>query len=503
MLRLWLKSLLVVFLAVGMVGCGDKDGESESENNNPPNSPSSTNQPSPTSKPSSTSQPSPTNQANNLRKTLEYAPAAVDNPLKGLLPYQGDKRSMFPHSLEYNNIAYSTLVKGYDRFDWQPLETMLNDIASRGHQAVLRIYLEYPDQKTGIPQFLIKDGLKIIRYPNANSSLKPPSQAETPNYEDKNLRRSLNTFVRAFGKKYDGDPRIGFLTAGLLGSWGEWHTDPRNELFASKTVQKEVLAAYAAAFKVTPVLLRYPVGENDPKNAANAQLKFGYHDDSFAWATLDTGKKDQSWFYMPTLKAAGTAAEAKWKIAPIGGEIRPEAWGEVFDTQPSKPEIQSFRKSVEATHATWMLDSGMFREKQDSGRIDRATSEVRKMGYEFHVPAVQIDKVTAGKLPVNVELVNRGVAPFYYDWPIEFGVISGGKLSKTFAGTGKITGLLPNDPARKWNDLLDLKGLAAGDYQLVMRVPNRLPKGKPIRFANKSQDADLSGWLTLGDFKLP
>jgi hypothetical protein len=375
MLRLWLMSLVTIFLAVGMVGCGDQD--SESENNNLPN-PTSPTQPTQPTQPKS--KPSSTNQPNNARTTLEYAPAAIDNPLKGLLPYQGDKRAMFPHSMEYNNIAYSSLVKGYDRFDWQPLEEMLNDISSRGHQAVLRIYLEYPDEKTGIPQFLIKDGLKIIRYPNANSSRQPPSQAETPNYEDKNLRRSLNAFIRAFGKKYDGDPRIGFLTAGLLGSWGEWHTDPRNELFASKVVQKEVLDAYTAAFKVTPILLRYPVGENDSKNAANSQLKFGYHDDSFAWATLDTGKKDQSWFYMPTLKAAGAAAESKWKIAPIGGEIRPEAWGEVFDTKPTKPEIQSFSKSVAATHATWMLDSGMFREKQDSGRIDRASAEVRRMG---------------------------------------------------------------------------------------------------------------------------
>lgn len=492
MLRLWLMSLVAV-LAVGMVGCGDPDSESENSNSLP-NPTSST---SPTSKPVVPSQPG------DVRQTLAYAPAAIDNPLKGLVPYQGDNRSKFPHSLEFNYLAYSSLVKGYEQFDWQPLEKMLNDISSRGHQAVFRIYLEYPDEKTGIPQFLIKDGLKVTRYPNGNSSLKPPSQAETPNYEDPNLRRSLKAFIRAFGKKYDGDPRVGFITAGLLGSWGEWHTDPRPELFASKEVQAEILAAYTAAFRATPVLLRYPVGANDDKNAMNANLKFGYHDDSFAWATLDTGKPDKSWFYMPSLKAAGASAEAKWKTAPVGGEIRPEAWGEVFDTKPSKPEIQSFRESVAATHASWVMDSGMFKQRQDQGRIDRAAAEVLRMGYEFHVPAVQIDKVTAGKLPVRVELVNRGVAPFYYDWPVEFGVVSGGKLQKTFVSTGKITGLLPNDPARKWSDSLDLNGLTAGDYQLVMRVPNRLPQGHPIKFANKTQDADLPGWLTLGDFKLP
>ena len=462
MLKLWLVSLVSIFLVTGAGSCKD-----------------------------------------NLRQTLEYAPAPVDNPLKGLVPYQGEKRAMFPHSLEFNTIAYSKLVKGYDQFDWQPLEQLLNDISSRGHQAVFRVYLEFPDEQSGIPPFLVKDGLKITRYPNIYSERKPPTLAETPNYEDRNLRRSLQTFVTALGKKYDGDPRIGFITAGLLGLWGEWHTDPRNELFASKAVQQEMLAAYTAAFKITPVQLRYPVGDKDPNNAANAQLKFGYHDDSFAWGTLDTGKPDKNWFYMPSLQAAGPAAVAKWQTAPIGGEIRPEAWGQVFDETPDKPEIQNFRKCVDATHASWMMDSGMFRQKQDSERIDRATTESRHMGYEFYVPAVTIAPVAAGKLPVNVELVNRGVAPFYYDWPIEFGAVSGGKLQKTFRGSGKLTGLLPNDPARKWADLLDLNGLAAGNYQLVMRVPNRLPAGHPLKFANQAQDADLPGWLTLGKFNRP
>lgn len=56
------------------------------------------------------------------RRTLEYAPAPADNPLKGLVPYQGDLRERFPHIMEFNTVPYSALVKGYDDFDWQPLE---------------------------------------------------------------------------------------------------------------------------------------------------------------------------------------------------------------------------------------------------------------------------------------------------------------------------------------------------------------------------------------------
>jgi hypothetical protein len=467
MVRLWLMSMFTILLTAGTISCGDHRNNSGS------------------------------------RKTLEYAPAAVDNPLKGLVPYQGDKRSIFPHSLEFNYLPFAAVVKGYDKFDWQPLEKMLNDISSRGHQAVFRIYLEYPNQKDLIPQFLIKDGLKVYKYLNTNTQPLPPSKVETPDYQDKNLRRSTTALIAALGKKYDGDPRIGFITAGLLGTWGEWHTYPRNELFASKEVQNEVMDAYTAAFKVTPVLLRYPIGDRHQEKAPNALRKFGYHDDSFAWNTLDTGKQDDNWFYLPSLKTAGAAAEAKWQTFPIGGEIRPEAWGEVFDERHEQGEIQDFRKCVDATHVSWLMDSGMFRGRQDQTRIDRAKAEVQHMGYEFYVPAVNIEKITASKLPVTVELINRGVAPFYYNWPVQFGAVSTKKLTRTFVGTGKLTGLLPGDRPRTWQDSLDVQGLKPGNYQLVMRVVNSLPKGQPIRFANKSQDADLPGWLTLGEFKIP
>lgn len=95
------------------------------------------------------------------RVSLEYAPAPVDNPLKGLVPYEADVRTFFPHSLEFDYVPYSALVKSYDEFDWKPMETMLDRIAGRGHQAVFRIYLEYPGKKGIIPEFLVKDGLKV------------------------------------------------------------------------------------------------------------------------------------------------------------------------------------------------------------------------------------------------------------------------------------------------------------------------------------------------------
>ena len=433
------------------------------------------------------------------RQVLEYAPAPVDNPLKGLVPYAGEVRDRFPHSMEFNYIPLSALVTGYGQYDWQPLENLLNAVASRGHQTIFRVHLEWPGKKNLIPTFLINDGLQIQKYRIMTAPPHSSVEMETPDYADANLRKVLKEFIAALGKKYDGDPRIGFVTAGLLGTWGEWHVWQRDDLFASTEVQLDVMDAYEAAFKKTPILLRYPAGKQQAKKAPNAQRRFGYHDDSFAWSTLG-GKPEQEWFFMPLMQAAGPEAFAKWKTQPIGGEIRPEAWGKVFDADPGLKEIQDFRTCVDTTHVSWLMDSGMFtgEQKPNADRVKRALCEVRRMGYEFYVPAITMGAVTNGTLAVKIEVENRGVAPFYYDWPVEFGLLdTAGRVAKTFTGAGKITGLLPGDQPRVWEENLTLKNVKPGTYHLALRIPNPLPNGIPVRFANVTQDQPTAGWLTL------
>lgn len=439
------------------------------------------------------------------RHALEYAPAPADNPLKGLVPYPWPpgRQGRFPHSMEFNYFPLSDFVVGPGEYRWGTLDHLLDRWARQGYQGVFRVYVEFPGRTNAIPSFLVRQGLKVHRYLNTNTQPFPPAPVETPDYGDPGLREVLREFIAALGRRYDGDPRIGFITAGLLGTWGEWHTWPRDELFASKEVQVEVMDAYEAAFKTTPVLLRYPAGEGHECMAPNARQPFGYHDDSFAWATLPTGRKGDEWFFMDVLRRAGPAALDRWKTRPIGGEIRPEAWGKVFDPDPGDARIQDFRRCVEATHVTWLMDSGLFENEPSPQRRRNAEEGARRMGYEFHVPVATLGAPKDGFLPVVVEVENRGVAPFYYDWPVELGLIARGKVLRSFKAAGKLTGLLPGDPARVWRESLDARGLAPGGYRVALRVPNPMPKGRLLRFANKSQDADLPGWLTLGECRLP
>jgi hypothetical protein len=233
---------------------------------------------------------------------LGYAAAPPNNPLKGFLPYSGSYTT-FPYSMEWSYLPLRALMSGPTNFNWASLDTLLSSDARRGHQTVFRVYLDYPTLPSGIPQYLLDGGLTTHSYTDYGNN----GVSLCPNYEDANLQQALTNFIAALGARYDGDGRIGFLELGLLGFWGEWHTYPHSNWFASVAVEDEVLTAYENAFGKTKLLVRWPSGTNPTARP------IGYHDDSFAYETIDP----PSYMFLGLLKAAGETN--KWRTQPIGG----------------------------------------------------------------------------------------------------------------------------------------------------------------------------------------
>jgi len=436
-------------------------------------------------------------------RSLLAGPSPIGNPLQGLVPYADPAPDRFPHSMEFSYLGVSQIVVGEHEYDWNAWESLLDQIAGRGHQAVVRFYLEYPGKREGIPQYLLDQGLIVHRYLNTNTAPFPPQEVQTPDYEDPRLRKMLVDFIREFGQRYDGDARLGYVTAGLLGTWGEWHTYPRTELWASRQTQLEVMAAYEENFRATPVLLRYPAGEGHGSFAENASRKFGYHDDSLCWATLPTDRPEDDWFFVPALRAAGRSAEEKWQRYPIGGEIRPEVWGQIFDDPTPDPPAQSFAHCAAALHLTWTMDTGLFREPAPAQRRANALREVAKLGYEFYVPECDFPhQANDDSLPVRVRVINQGLAPMYHAWPVEFAVANqaGHVLRSWPLPEVNLAGLLPDAEGKTLAAELDLADLPPGRHSLLFRVVNPLPNGKPLQFANQDWGTVLPGHLTLGQF---
>ncbi|MCW2982396.1 MAG: hypothetical protein JWO14_4123, partial [Solirubrobacterales bacterium] len=344
---------------------------------------------------------------------LASAPEPQSNPLKGFIPYQGSY-SNFPYTMEWAYFPVSAVMTGPNTFNWSQVDSVLNDIASRGHQTAFRFYLDYPTKPSGIPQYLLNGGLATHSYDDYGNN----GVSVSPNYDDPNLRAAMDQFIAALGARYDGDQRVGFVQAGLLGFWGEWHTYPYNgtngqpNWFASAATQGEILNDFVNAFHTTKLEVRQPTTQN-------ASLPIGYHDDSFA---LETKTSSLGWHFMDNMVAAG--ATDKWKTQSIGGELRPELQSCIFSSAGC-PVIEAggdndFPGSVNQTHVSWLLNQYAFQNGYSAADKPSALAGAQSMGYSLRATEALVPaSIAAGSsASVGITISNVGIAPFYYTWPI-------------------------------------------------------------------------------------
>lgn len=458
-------------------------------------------------------------------RALVYQPAPVDNPLKGLLPFYDaseeayfkvgddwrDRPTQLPYSLEFFYLPLSKLMNNIDDFNWTELDKRLAEVASRGNQAVFRVYLDYPNKPSGIPQFLIDAGLQTYEYEEFDNGKDATSLA--PNYNDELLLNALDNFIGAMGERYDGDPRVGSIMIGLIGFWGEWHTYPYDgnikqpNLMPTDANLKRVLTSIDNAFNQTQLVLRYPKESADLKTK---EFDVGYHDDSFAFQTLPPSLGGQGWHFWGRVNDAGVTQF--WKQNMMGGEMRPEIQVKMWNNdppryyEPSTPienaQGEDYYTSLNLTHASWLIAQGIFQTPLAAEPLARAAEGSRRMGYEYYAPAAYLEG-SGGDLKVGVELENRGVAPFYYDWKVELAAQTETGIVRIWDPGWNLSDILPSTNGFDGNKLFESTTnpeLGNGSYQILMRYVNPLEDvnadAKKFRFANAEQNND--GWLTLG-----
>jgi hypothetical protein len=341
--------------------------------------------------------------------------ATLGNPMRGLIP---SPRYLPPKEWENNPLSSSVefYYIGWDEimlqdpdfvaqevaYNWTALEVILNDTASRFSHVAFRLFIHFPGQPLRLPAFLSDITMRTVQTGDQDN----PRTEMSPYYGDQRLVRVLGQFIKELGRKYDGDTRIAAIQLGLLGFWGEWQTCCNNDDVdvLPDSVRDKVIGWYAAAFTKTQLQMRY---ENPKSGYIN---KFGRHDDSFAYKTID----GESYFFWPRTQAAGQ--EDFWKWGVMGGETRPELQPIIFENwyPAGSPHKQDFMECVETTHATYVFHHGGFIEGGYKGdELQKALYAHARMGYRFRI--VQVAAESEDDL-VNIDVVIRqvGVAPFYY-----------------------------------------------------------------------------------------
>lgn len=90
-----------------------------------------------------------------------HCAGGLGNPWIGLVPFAGPVATpVFPHSMENFYVSFASLMRDWNSFTLSNLEARLSQIGARGHQAICRVYLDYPDRTLspydGVPAFLVE-----------------------------------------------------------------------------------------------------------------------------------------------------------------------------------------------------------------------------------------------------------------------------------------------------------------------------------------------------------
>ena len=419
------------------------------------------------------------------------------NPLKGW--NSGWWNSREEASVGFQYIPWKEFEPKNGQFDYENVEQIIDRPGSRGRHVSLRLYCDWFGESLvsrGCPEWMYTEvGVKRLRGENGRY---------ITDFNDPNFIKEATQAIRALGNRYDDDPRIHSFQIGVLGYWGEWHTfDSRinGETYSiAEETEQKVLSAYRESFKTAKLVARYP-----NRSVLATATDIGYHNDYFH---PNDGHSDD-------FDAAVEAAE-KWRFGPIGGEIPPGLssadYEKLYQTSKGVSMIRRARYST--------MKPGEVEEKHREKHMELH----RLMGYNFQIERALFSDSADTSLAITLELTNTGVAPIYYPWQVQFGILdkSDTALVTRDAEPHDLTKLLPGE-VFEFQGELSLAEIDSGEHRLAVRIIQPSadalkserwkldPVHTYIRFANElpvikgswdSKNRLRGGWSVLGDVRV-
>ena len=491
--------------------------------------------------------PAPPAPPDSSLTTHTYAQAAtpgsyVVQPLSGIAPYffpGTDYSSYFLSPLMWSYFGLSEVMTDPNdctKFDWTIFDEALDESAVWGRQMVFRFYLEYPGgtgshPANATPQCLINQGVTLQTNPYWGSV--------HPVWDDPRTLQALKNFINAFAARYDTsgpnggpDPRIAYMTAGLIGLWGEWHewpydgeVDSPNMMASAATVQ-QIVSTYQQAFHNIQVEIRYAYLAGVAGDPA-----IGLHDDSWDYRETNNGALCGDTLpetlggcpYSFLQYELDYGLENRWLGQSIGGEARPEIQGSIYSSWPNgSGQVDNPKASTELSHVTWLLNQ-TGAEGGYSPTDPNIIAGVGEMGYKLYVPQANFNNSVSTSFKVGVTIENLGVAPFYYPWTVVLGLLDGsGNVVQTWNTSWDLRTVQPltlrafpdwnvgADPtyiAYGWpmnfETAINTSGVAAGSYTLAMRVVNPLETVTQAILESRGPSEGMPSYIPQQDYRPP
>ena len=333
-------------------------------------------------------------------------------PMTGIVLWNTNGRSVTAKDkiqLEYSYMLYNDVCKEQGVYDWTPMDKLLEQVASRGHQAIVRFRYSYVGQQCAVPDY-------IKAWPGYEE-MSGKSEGRTtyfPDWRCEELQRFHLEFHKKFAERYDTDPRLAFVQTGF-GLWAEYHIYDGpckiGRTFPSKEFQETFFREMQNYFKKTTWSISIDAADSfySPLKAKKELLDitFGNFDDSFMHETHHEYNRD-CWMFF---------GEDRYKIAPRGGEF---SYYSDFD-QKHCLDVEgmygrTFESQVAEYHMTYILGN----DQPGYQTMDRIKEASMSMGYKFEIKDYRVKGDEAAVLITNI-----GVAPIYRDAYVEVGGVKG------------------------------------------------------------------------------
>lgn len=364
-------------------------------------------------------------------------------------------------ALEFAYASPGEISTGPGTYDWSAFDALLDRIASRENQAIIRFHYVWPGRPTAVPQW-IKDSASY----QETTGITEDQTTSFPDWSNATLQQFHLDFFEAFAERYDSDPRIAFLQVGF-GLWAEYHIyeGPREigQQFPSHAFQETFLNHLDQHLEDLIWSVSIDAGSSyySPfsTNLALKDLRFGVFDDSFMHSEHD-GYNTHMWNFFDV--------DSRFQRAPHGGEF---SYYSEFDQEnvlnSDGIHGRTFSEEAQEFHITYMIGDGQ-PEHQSTARIRQAGL---KTGYAFRVTRFEICEEYS-----EVQITNEGVAPFYYEGWVELG----GERSNQ-----SLRGLQPGES----RTFTFVSGVPIGsNAPLIELKSNRLLPGQSLEF-----NASLTG----------
>ena len=357
-------------------------------------------------------------------------------------------------SLEYSYCLPSDVVveksnNGAIVYDWSSFETLLNDIASRQHQAIIRFRYEYPNAMTNGVRggTAVPDYIKALPDYNETYSENPGGDGPTyyADWSNVELQWFTKQFYTDFAAKYDNDPRIAFVQVGF-GHWSEYHTYGTplqlGVNFPTHAYQTEFLTHVNSVFKNIPWSISTDAAATSYTPIARSEalkaLDFGLFDDSFMHATHEIsqggGYNERSWIALDT---------TRWKRAPAGGEISYYTRDDQRNfLNPEGMYGITWEEAASKYHITYMIGNDS-PNPNNHGTPERMKEASMHCGYSFMIEDYRIKDDS-----VAIKITNTGIAPIYKDAYVAVGgVRSQESLKHLLPGSSLLIKIKTNNPS--------------------------------------------------------